>query len=353
MPWKARLQRGPLRRLRRNATPTGNWSLTQQARICQLLADQLASGFSLKQAVGFLQATQPQMAPSLAQIATRLAAGQSLVTCLEPYLVAHVWLQLDLTATHGALRPALQHAATVLRLLATQRRQLRQLLAYPVGLLVGMGLLFGTLQWGVLPQLQTSLAPQLPDRVTWSLRGLGLLGLLGSLVVAWLGWTGWRRATAIQRVTFLVRWPVVGTLVRAYYGYYLTETLSRLVQGGLSVQQMLRVLQDLPPQALLHQMADQLAQRLNQGQGPVDWLKAQRYLPPQLGMFLEKGSSTSVLARELTAYSQLQYRELVRLTERALAWVQPILLTVVAGLVVTAYLTLLLPLYHNLQEVYP
>ncbi|MCF7523434.1 hypothetical protein L3X07_09600 [Levilactobacillus brevis] len=58
------------------------------------------------------------------------------------------------------------------------------------------------------------------------------------------------------------------------------------------------------------------------------------------------------MGRELQAYSELQYRELVARSERLLALVQPILLGVVAVMVVGAYLTLLLPMYQNLQEVY-
>ncbi len=85
---------------------------------------------------------------------------------------------------------------------------------------------------------------------------------------------------------------------------------------------------------------------------PVGWLRGQQFIPRQLLVFLQKGSTNRQLARELSAFSTLQYRDLVRRTERGLALVQPILLGVVALLIVGAYLSLLLPMYQNLQGVY-
>src|SRR5699024_7912798 len=129
----------------------------------------------------------------------------------------------------------------------------------------------------------------------------------------------------------------------AYYAYYLSANLGQLLASGLSVKQMLTVLQQLPDRALLHQLADTLAQQLQAGELPVGWLQRQPFIPSQLVILLQKGQTRDQLARELVAYSQLRYRELVRLTEQALALVQPILLTVVALLIVGAYLSLLLP----------
>lgn len=330
----------------------GKWSLAQQARVCQLLADQLHSGFSLRQALTFLQATDTQLPAELASLAQRLAIGQPLLPGLAPYLQENIYFQLTLTTKYGDLGTGLARAAKLLRLMATQRQRLRQLLAYPVGLLGGMGFLFLTLQFGVLPQLQTSLAPQVGGiqmengSLIWIAGGLSSLGVL-----AW-GVRWWLTRSSLQRARTVLRWPFVGRIFRAYYAYYLADNLSQLVQSGLSVKEMIQLLTKLPPQALLHQLAIRLDQQLTAGTSPVTWLHQQTYIPDELVLLLRKGSTQSQLSRELLAYSRLQYQQLVQRSERGLAWVQPILLTLVAGLIVAAYLNLLLPLYHNLQGVY-
>jgi len=316
------------------------------------LADQLASGFSLRQAVSFSQAANSGLPRDVAEIEAQLLAGADFVACLAPYLQANVYFQLQLTATYGELATALQRVATLLQLMATQRKRLHQLLLYPVGLLMGMALLLVTLKVGILPQLQQEIAAQPAPTFSWrhyAEMGGGLAVIGGGVLM----WRWWRQQTSLHLAAWYLRVPVVGRIFRAYYAYYLTANLSQLVASGLSVKQMVVVLRQLPQTALLAQLAIVLEQQLQSGHSPVGWLRQQAYIPPQLVVLLQKGSTQPQLARELEAYSHLRYQELVRLTERGLAMVQPILLTVVALLIVGAYLSLLLPMYANLQGVTP
>jgi len=325
--------------------------LTTQARFCQLLADQLTSGFSLKQAVTFLRTVGGGFPASLATLEQALLGGADLVSLLAPYLQPNVYFQLRVTTTSGDLAPALREAAELLRLMATQRQRLRQLLAYPVGLFVSMAGLFVTLQVGILPQLQQGLAPTHALPVGWQQYGWLGGGLILVLVLV-SGGRWWTRQPSLRLASLYLRLPFIGHICRTYYAYYLTANLSQLVRSGLSVKQMIAVLQRLPARALLHQLADRLERQLAGGQSPVGWLREQPFIPQQVLVLLQKGSTSSQLARELAAFSTLQYRELVRRTERGLALVQPILLGVVAILIVGAYLSLLLPMYQNLQGVY-
>lgn len=317
---------------------------------CQLLADQLASGFSLKQAVTFIRLVDPSLPAVVGEIEQQLASGQPFIPLLAPYLQPNVYFQLWTMTTYGELGDGLQHAAEMLRLMATQRQRLHQLLVYPAGLLVSMLGLFLALQIGVLPQLQAGMGASEAAGFPWPLYltvGGGLVSLASGVIsLAW-----WRQRTSLQRATSYLRWPILGRLFRAYYAYYLAATLGQLVQSGLSVQQMLTVLQRLPGESLLAQLASELKKRLALGQAPTTWLQQQPYIAPQLVVLLQKGSTTPQLARELQAFGVMQYRELTRRWEGALAVVQPLLLGVVALLIVGAYLSLLLPMYANLQGV--
>ncbi|UIF29638.1 type II secretion system F family protein [Levilactobacillus brevis] len=326
--------------------------MTQQHQFCQLLADQLAGGFSLRQALRFSQMAGSGLPRSLAVIEEQLESGQDFVGCLAPYLQANVYFQLQVTATHGDLAMALQRAATLLNLMATQRKRLGQLLLYPLGLLAGMVGLLITLKFGVLPQLQQEIVAHTTTATTIGQLYLKVGG--GLLVVAggYLVWRWWRQQPRLRLVSWTLRWPIIGRILRAYYAYYLTANLSQLLASGLSVKQMITVLRQLPEKALLHQLAGTLARQLQAGKSPLGWLQRQPFIPDQLVILLQKGRTHAQLTRELEAYSQLRYRELVRLTEQGLALVQPVLLAVVALLIVGAYLSLLLPMYANLQGVY-
>jgi len=337
-------------RLKRNGIfRRDRWTLAQQAQFCRLLADQLQSGFSLKQAVHFICVVANGLPNEVVDLERRLAAGADFVGVVAPYLQANVYFQLKLMTRYGELAPALDQAATLLQLMATQRRRLHQLLVYPVGLLASMALVFVTLRVVILPQLQQELGHGgvlTNGWRTYLMVGGGLL----MVVIGTLGWRWWYRQSSLLRAKWVLHWPVVGHLFRAYYAYYLTLNLSQMVRSGLSVKQMLCVLEQLPEQALLHQLAAVLTQRLSAGDSPIGWLRHQPYIPLQVIVFLQKGSTTTQLGRELTAYSRLQYQELVRRSEQGLAIVQPLLLGIVALLIVGAYLSLLLPMYHNLLQ---
>lgn len=315
-----------------------------------MLADQLHSGFSLRQAVIFLRTVDASLPASLGELADRLATGGDFITGLAPYLRSDVYFQLRVTTMYGEVEEALRQASVLLQLLATQRRRFRQLLAYPLGLLLGMILLFGTLEWGILPQLRASFAAA-PAPTQLTSFGWPMVMISGlSLAIVWGYW--WWHLPGLRRAQCCLRVPVVGGIFRAYYAYYLTVNLSQLMQSGLSIQQMMTILRRLPERALLAQLAQKLADQLAQGELPLTWWARQPIIPPQIILLLQKGSTRPQLTRELAAYSQLQYQNLVRRIEKGLAWVQPILLTIVAGLIVSAYLHLLMPLYQNLQGVY-
>ncbi len=310
----------------------------------------MASGFSLRQAIAFSREVKADLPESVAQVATELAEGTNFVASLAPYLQPNVFYQLRLTATYGELGPALNQAATLLRLMATQKKRLHQLLFYPFALLLGMLGLFVTLQVGILPQLQQEIAPQ---RTTTFAAGqyLILMSVIGFVCFGVTSYRWWRQQSRLTLASWYLRLPLIGRLCRAYYAYYLAASLSQLVNSGLSVKQMITVLIQLPEQALLHQLAVTLSSQLGAGQSPVGWLRQQAYVPNQLVILLQKGSTNDQLARELQLYSDLRYRELVQASEQTLALVQPILLTVVALMIVGAYLSLLLPMYTNLQGV--
>ncbi|WP_235809024.1 type II secretion system F family protein [Levilactobacillus senmaizukei] len=338
------------RRQRHATIGMAKWSLTQQAFFCHLLGEQLQSGFSLQAALQFMQLTNERSLPGLEQIEQSLLTGTSLMVGLKPYLRPNIYFQLTLATTYGNFSEALIQAAAVLTMVASQRQRLRQLLAYPVTLLVLMAGLFLTLQLGILPQLRLGMTGGITRSSANWYPWVGAIGGSGVALLLFLQY--WRSLSSLRRVEWLIRWPVIGSLVKSYYAYYLTANVGQLVASGLSIKQMVHSLQQLPSQAVLCQLATQLEDELNRGQSPTAWIKRQNCLPRQLLVFLTKGSSTSQLERELMTFSRLEYQRLTRQSERALAVVQPVLLSVVALLIVMAYLRLLLPMYQNLQEGY-
>ena len=68
-----------------------------------LLADLLSVGFSIREALGFIKAINPKLAPCLASIDSRMQKGASFAQSLKPEVKDDLFYQLLLAEKHGNL----------------------------------------------------------------------------------------------------------------------------------------------------------------------------------------------------------------------------------------------------------
>lgn len=69
-------------------------------------------------------------------------------------------------------------------------------------------------------------------------------------------------------------------------------------------------------------------------------------------LFLNKGETLENISNELAVYSEVSYRKLLKLIDKLIELVQPILFIVIAIIIVGTYLTILLPIYKTLGGLY-
>ncbi|MFC6181097.1 type II secretion system F family protein [Lactiplantibacillus daowaiensis] len=340
--WAALVRAWPL-----VSNETQRLTIKQQAFLFETLADLINNGFSLQAAMRFVVDVQGRQFKLLAPVITSLANGASLAAALQDYVAIDLYYQLLIAEEHGELTTTLIQAGQLMRTKATQQQQIRRLLQYPMVLLV---LLVGTLvmvKTAILPNFDQALtAPA--QSMSWQLI-LGslatIIGLGGLLVGGQL-----KRLPVRERYQYLVRWPIVGALIRTYCGYYLALNAGMLLSGGLGLRAICEVSRHFHVQSLIQQQGVAVEQALMNGQALPEIIRDDRLLPNELAVLVGKQSPTSQLSKELIYFATLQYDRLVRDLNRLISWIQPLMFMIIAIVIVGTYLSILLPMYHSMGE---
>lgn len=318
-----------------------------------LLAKLLDVGFSLRQSVQFCRRVMPRDEPWLCQVERHLADGQSFATAIKTLVDADIYVQLVLAEQHGQLSATLAEIGAFLQAQQKQRRKLIVLLQYPFLLLILLVIMGVALEIFVYPELRTwqdKLLQHWWQSQFWQCSvgfGLAFFG-----IYSWSSLRRWRKMTTEQRVRARCRWLLLGKMYRQYYAYYLISTMAMLLSHGLSLKECCRVASAFDNSSLLAWWGQQIALANERNGNYIRLIEECPYLPLELSIFLKQGLSKAHLARELTVFSQLIFKQLLATIERLLIYVQPIMFLVVAIAIVGMYLSLLLPIYHSIQGVY-
>ena len=76
------------------------------------------------------------------------------------------------------------------------------------------------------------------------------------------------------------------------------------------------------------------------------------FLPNELIVFMNKGATRENMGRNLIVFANLKFKALTTAIEHLLIFVQPVIFSIIAIIIVILYLSILLPIYHSFQGVY-
>lgn len=330
-----------------------NFKASQQADWFLLMHDLLAVGFSLQHAVQFSQRAYPRQAAFFSKIDQQLRTGCLLADALKPYLRIELYYQLLLAEQHGSLSITLKEIGQYLQVQKQQHRQLKTLLEYPLILLMMLGTILAALLIFVFPELQSwQQQNQLPIDERWPIGETliitgGVFFSYGGLAVI-----HWRHMSTLKKVRHQCRWPLFGKIFREYYGYYLTSNLAILLQHGFSLHEICQLTNKFDDDSLLHQVGWAAFELSSQGRQLTDLILKAPFLPDELAIFINRGLTNEQLGQELTLFSKLKFKKFRQSTMHILVLVQPALFILIAAGIFLMYLSILLPIYHSLQEVY-
>lgn len=349
----------------------GGWgarrlSASELAWATRQLASLLAASLPLEGALSAVieQAERPHVAQALTAVRADVRAGQRLTVALAarprdfpPIYRALVGAGED----SGDLARVMERLADYIEERNALQAKVLTAFIYPAAIsLVSVAIVIFLLSY-VVPQVVTAFV-----QARQTLPMLTQVMLAASAFVrSWGVWVGlgiaalvvtWRLALREPELrlrwdAMLLRLPMVGRFVLGVNSARFASTLAILLDAGVPLLRALEAARQTLGNALLARCADDVSARVREGAALGSALKVQKVYPPILVHLVASGEKTGSLAPLLDRAAQTISREIERRAMALTALLEPTMILVMGGVVLTIVLAVLMPIMEMNQLV--
>ncbi|WP_459000909.1 type II secretion system inner membrane protein GspF [Stenotrophomonas sp. PSU_St103] len=345
---------------------TRRLSASELAWATRQLASLLAASLPLEGALSAVieQAERPHVAQALTAVRADVRAGQRLTVALAarprdfpPIYRALVGAGED----SGDLARVMERLADYIEERNALQAKVLTAFIYPAAIsLVSVAIVIFLLSY-VVPQVVTAfvqarqtlpMLTQVMLAASAFVRSWGVWAGLGiaALVVAW--------RLALRKPELRLRWdamllrvPMVGRFVLGVNSARFASTLAILLDAGVPLLRALEAARQTLGNALLARCADDVSSRVREGAALGSALKVQKVYPPILVHLVVSGEKTGSLAPLLDRAAQTISREIERRAMALTALLEPTMILVMGGVVLTIVLAVLMPIMEMNQLV--
>ncbi|MHA8262791.1 type II secretion system F family protein [Lactobacillaceae bacterium Melli_B3] len=323
-------------------------SIKVQSSFLASLNSLLRNGFSIKEAMNLMNQLQPK-AEFMTTILKRLNDGHSFAHSIDGYFASNLVNQVMIAEQHGQLQATLREVQRFILAQAKYQEKLKAILLYPLFLIFLLTILIVGIKVFVTPQLKVMGSPQSKsnslDLKWWLLCSMVIIGCV--VICLW-----YRQLSRVQRMEWLARLPLIGSIVQDYYAYYLASNVSLLLASGLEAKSIAHLLRQFPTNSIFYTLGGELAEVV-QSQGSIKQLiKRHSFIPNETILFFGHGDSIIEIGKKLNGYAQMVFDQMWTRSQRLIAIVQPLIFIIIGAVIVMTYLQMLLPMYDTLSEVY-
>jgi len=332
----------------------------------QQLSALLRAGIPVLQAIGLLKtrSASANLRIVLGDVEEKIKNGVPLSEAFEAQgLFPKIYTASILAGEQsGALDDVLARFVEYLKRSVGVSRKLRGALAYPAFLLIAATMMVAFLTLYIVPKMSDLFKSLSANRtlptvtliVLWISNGiinniiwlLPLLLALGAAVFLWLRTPGGR----LIFHKFLLRVPIGGQLIRNMTTAQLARSLSTLLSGGITVPDSW----DISSQAInnleLRRRSQGVLPMIREGRGFTEALEKANWVP-ELGLDMigigERSGSLREMLDEVATFYDAEAE--VRL-EQFTTLLEPMILLVMAGVVVTILLAIYLPIIQMISS---
>lgn len=322
--------------------------LKEQVLFFELLADLLNAGFKLQTALEFIGRLKQSNQQVVQQIIGELKQGTSFAVSLAPYFQQEIIWQFKLAEAHGALEQTIKVLAVNLQTRFEQHQKLKQLLQYPILLMIMLLTVGLFIRYYFIGQLMTIQGTNAPAN---TFGGALLLRLvIGLLILCGGGWLGWQRLKTEKKLRLLLAIPFLRPIIKYQMGYQFGYVFGLLLKAGQPYQVISNYMLQLLPTSIYYQFGSKLQQACENGIEIVELITQIPYLPEEFALFFVRGKTKQEVGSDLLAYSKLSFMHLVKRYEVLLASIQPIMFLLIAAGIVGLYASMLLPMYQMIGD---
>ena len=338
----------------------------QLSLITRQFATLLAAGLPVEQTLNALieQADTDYQRQVLAGVRGEVLAGHTLARSLQKYPRVFPELYVTLVAAgeqSGRLGEVMERLADYTESHQALRQKVGLAFVYPaIVTLVAGAVVLGLLTY-VVPQVVSVFQN---TNQSLPLLTVALIGLSDFLRATWWLWLAviavavWAARRALARPgprlrvhRWLLRLPLVGTMVRGVNSAQLASTLGILVGSGVPLLAALQagagVVNNLP----MRHAVEEAARKVREGGSLSRALAASRLYPPMLVHMIASGEASGRLVHMLERAAEQQGREMENRVMGLTSLLEPLLIVVMGAVVLVIVLAILLPIFEMNQLV--
>ncbi|KXG11261.1 competence type IV pilus assembly protein ComGB [Anoxybacillus rupiensis] len=337
------------------------WPLQEQGQFLWRLGQLLEKGYSLSQAIEFLEIQQPVLRRrDLQHALSLLRSGFAFYKVLEALSFhSEAVGSIFFAEQHGDLAQGLAEAGKLLLSRARYWQRIRKAARYPLFLLCAVAIMLAFIQQLLLPQFVQLSSSLDSHRFSFSQIILQLFSifpsvftalsfLIGAAIAGYYFWL--KKLPPIEQIKIYLRIPFVRHLSMLYHTHLFALQFSHLLNSGLSVYEALQVFEKQENVPFLRAEGAALKEQLVKGQRLEEMIGSRSYYEKELGLVIRHGQSNGELAMELFHYSRLVLEKLEEKLEKWTRTIQPILFSFIGLLIVLMYLSILLPMFEAMNK---
>lgn len=338
------------------------WSVNEQANFLKRTGDLLLRGYPIAEAIESIALQLPSnRKEELNGCLVELKQGSPFHEVLNNLgfhkdLVGYVYF----AEQHGSFAEALLEGSDLALLKDKDFKKLLKLLQYPMLLIFITGFLFIFIQNTLLPRFTTlfaslGLKENFFTKVLYAFDHyfpIALYAVLISLTLTAIYYFFvFRKLSILTQRVLLVRIPIVGRILKLLFTHYFSIQLSFLLSGGISVSLALSLFEKNHRQPFYSRVAEDIRIKLVTGENLDTIIASYAFFEKEFPMIIKHGQENGKLEQELLFFSKHCVTSVEERIEKSLKTIQPILYVFIGCLVVSMYLSILLPMFHLLDSI--
>lgn len=341
---------------------SNKWLVTEQSNLLKHVGELLDRGYSLAEA---LESTSLQM-----EKGKKMQINNSIKLLKEGFAFSIVIQKLGFHQTlvsyvyfaeqHGGQAHAYIEASKYMLKQQKDKKELIKVLTYPLILVFATILLFVFVDQFLLPKF-VSLFESMDLPSNLFTRVIILIGstipfVTTLLVVNLLIFTSYylfafKNYSALKQKEILVSIPWCGPFFQLLITHYFSVQMSYLLRGGLSINDAVSLFEGNQENKFDQELGVYLKQHLLKGISLEEIIKEQKIFERDFSMVIQHGQKNGKLDQELYFFSSYCMNRFQEKVNYIMKFIQPSIYLLVGVLVISMYLSILLPMFHLMDGI--
>ncbi|MCK5044476.1 type II secretion system F family protein [Candidatus Parcubacteria bacterium] len=341
--------------------------LSEKILFTRNLRVMISAGISLSRSLRILalQSRSEKFANVLTEITEKINKGKGFAEALSchPDVFSDLFFSMvKVGEESGTLEEVLDNLTCQMEREQTLRSNVIGALIYPAVIIVAMTAIGFLMLIMIVPQLANTfedMGADLPATTQFIINFGNFLAtkwflfILGMIVSSWIFQIFLKTAAGKKMMSaFLLKVPVISTLVKKINSAYIVRTLSSLTASGVPIIRALEIISDAVGNFYFKESIIEAIKKVEKGSKLSEALKPyQNIYPFMVIQMLEVGEESGQTSEVLAKLADFFEEEVAMTTKNLSAVIEPVLMLVVGGAVGFFAISMIQPMYSMLQYI--